>query len=179
MAALPRLASVADGSAGPPAPDAMPTEPPALSETFSSPEALLNAILPLADKLEANEDTKKNRASCCRRLVEHVAEPDKPLKLLDVLNATAVQTYCNTHAPNSVDTYCKVVCAFIRLVSATQANETLPDDMQKKILALDSLCADAEASARAEAAAPPELADFYGPALELFEAMQNGVYREA
>ena len=67
MAALSRLASVADGSAGPPAPDAMPTEPGAFPETFSSPEALLNAILPLADKLEANSDTKKSRALCCKR----------------------------------------------------------------------------------------------------------------
>ena len=88
-----------------------------------------------------------------------------------MLNATAVQTYCNTHAPNSVDTYCKVVCAFIRLVSAAQANETLPDDMQKKILALDSLCADAEASARADAAEPPELVEFTKPGLELYERM--------
>ena len=177
MAALLRLASVSDGSAGPPAPDPAPAEPGAFPETFSSRIHLLSSLMPLADKLEANEDTKKSRAMCLKRLVEHVAEPDKPLKLLDVLSATAVQTYCGKHAPNSVDTYCKTICAFIRLVSTAQGNDTLPDDMQKEILALDSLCADAEVSARAEAAAPPELADFYGPALELFEAMQNGEAR--
>jgi hypothetical protein len=176
MAALSRLASVADGSASPPASSA---EPDAFPETFSSPQELLKHIIPLADKLEANEDTKKSRAMCLKRLVEHVAEPDKPLKLLDVLCATSAQSYCGADgpAPASMATYCKTICAFLRLVSTAQGNDTL-DGMQKEILALDSLCADAEASARAEAAAPPELADFHGPAFKLFERMQNEAVRD-
>ena len=51
--------------------------------------------------------------------------------------------------------------------------------MQKEVLALDSLCADAEAQKRHNASPPPPLSDFQTPALELFEAMQDDDARMA
>jgi len=135
MAALLRLASVSDGSAGPPAPGPAPAEPGAFPKTFISRSHLLSALMPLADKLEANDDTKKSRAMCLKRLVEHVAEPDKPLKLLGVLCAGSAESYCGADgpAPASMATYCKTICAFLRLVSTAQGNDTLPDGMHSQL----------------------------------------------
>ena len=109
MAALSRQNSVADPSpqdaAGPP-----------LSLTWENGTAFLNNTLSLIDKLEANDQTKHDRKQQCRRVVELIGSNKTNVNALQLLGANAIKTYCESKAPDSIDSYCKMSCGMDEFV---------------------------------------------------------------
>ena len=64
---------------------------------------------PLADKLDANNQTKKDRKLELKRLAEHAAgnlDEGAELTVLMIISAETVKSYCADNAKNSVDKYC-------------------------------------------------------------------------
>ena len=141
----------------------------ALPETWPDGAAMLSDILPLADKLDANGQTKQDRKLGCRRVVELASTGKTNVAILEMLGADAVKAYCAAKAPGSIDTYCKMACAFLKLVTHAQGEQDLPPTVCREIAALEGMAADCESNRRNQATSPPAYMSFVGPTLKLFE----------
>ncbi len=165
MAALSRQNSVADPSpqdaAGPPLP-----------LTWENGTAFLNNTLSLIDKLEANDQTKHDRKQQCRRVVELIGSNKTNVNALQLLGANAIKTYCESKAPDSIDSYCKMSCGLLKLIVAAQGLQLSPSVCQE-IAALEGMAADCEASRRVGKKAPSSLASFVDPVVKLFDKVST------
>ena len=144
-----------------------------LPETWADGAAMLCDILPLANKLDANGHTKQDRKLGCRRVVELASADKTNLAVVEVLGADAVKAYCAAKAPGSIDTYSKMACAFLKLVTHAQGKQDLPPAVCREIAALEGMAADCESNRRNTATTPPAYMRFAGPTLELFETFSN------
>ena len=167
MTTLSRQNSVMDTSEQDSSPT--PAAASALPETWPDGAAMLSDILPLADKLDANGQTKQDRKLGCRRVVELASTGKTNVAILEMLGADAVKAYCAAKAPGSIDTYCKMACAFLKLVTHAQGEQDLPPTVCREIAALEGMAADCESNRRNQATSPPAYMSFVGPTLELFE----------
>jgi hypothetical protein len=167
MTTLSRQNSVMDTSEQDSSPT--PAAASALPETWPDGAAMLSDILPLADTLDANGQTKQDRKLGCRRVVELASTGKTNVAILEMLGADAVKAYCAAKAPGSIDTYCKMACAFLKLVTHAQGEQDLPPTVCREIAALEGMAADCESNRRNQATSPPAYMSFVGPTLELFE----------
>ena len=121
---------------------AQSTEP--MPASWPSVEGMLDDVLKLADKLEACEKTKNERRQQLRRVAEHVADDLDELTALTVLSAESIKEYCQSCAPHSVDTYCKMALAFHRHIASAQGHTDLPVPVCREMAAIESVMADFE-----------------------------------
>eukprot|EP01043_Picozoa_sp_COSAG02_P004442 COSAG02_NODE_115_length_35467_cov_292.837056_23_plen_688_part_00 len=147
------------------------TEP--MASSWPSAEAMLDDVLKLADKLEACEKTKNERRQQFRRVAEHVGDDLDEITTLTVLSAESVNDYCESCAPQSVDTYCKMALAFHRLAASAQGHTDLPVPVCREMAALESMMADFEHERRNKQKPPPPLMSFLKPAHAMFEKLST------
>ena len=156
-----------DGAAG-----GVAAEP--LRKTWDSVEQFIAECQPLAEKLEANKTTIKDRKAELKRLAEHAAkelDEGAPITALSLINAQAVQSYCAEHAQNSQDKYCGSACAWLGLIATAQGHDDLPAPVCREMSALESLCADVVAKKRDAKPAPIDIHTFFGAGAMLFKKL--------
>lgn len=166
-------AAATDDGAQDPAPVVAASGQP-LSKTWSTVQHFLKDCQPLAGKLDANDTTKTDRKAELKRLAEHAAkELDEgvPITALALINAQAVQSYCDEHAQNSQDKYCKSSCAWLGLIATAQGHDDLPAPVCREMSALESLCADTEAKKRDAKPAAIDIHTFFGAGAMLFKKL--------
>ena len=88
-------------------------------------------------------------------------------------HAESIKEYCQSCAPHSVDTYCKMALAFHRLIASAQGHTDLPVPVCREMAALESLMADFEHERRNKQKPPPPLMNFLKPAHSMFEKLST------
>ena len=151
MATLSRQNSVAD----PPAQGAAGS--PTIPLAWEDGAAFLAEVLPLADKLDANDQTKHDRKQQCRRVVELIGKDKTDVDALQLLDSAAIKTYCAAKAPDSIDTYAKMACGFLKSIYAAQGSQDLPPPVCREIAALEGMAADCEVARRNRPSVLPAL----------------------
>ena len=157
----------------PPAGESPPAAEP-LRKTWDSVQLFIAECQPLADKLDANDQTKKDRKLELKRLAEHAAgnlDDATELTVLNIINAEAVKSYCAEHAENSKDKYSKSCCAWLGLIATAQGHDDLPAPVCRELSALESLCADTEAQKRANKPVPIDIHTFIGAGTMAFNKL--------